>query len=45
MHTWCDAARELELQMVVSRRVGAGNQTQVLRLGSKCSEPLSNLFS
>lgn len=38
-------ALDLELWMVVSCHMGAENQTQVLHLRSKCSEPLSHLFS
>ena len=35
--------QELELQMVVSCRVGAGNQTQVLWKSNQLSSPMSFL--
>lgn len=37
--------RKLELQMVVSSRVDAGNQTLVLCRNSTCSGPLGHLSS
>lgn len=36
---------ELKLHMVVSCRVGAGHQTQILQISSQCSQPLNHLPS
>jgi hypothetical protein len=37
--------KRLELQVLVSHSIGAGNQIQVLRKSNKCSYPMSHLSS
>jgi hypothetical protein len=52
MHSWCLQRPDevigslgLELEMVISHRMGSGNQTWVLCKGNKCSKLLGLLSS